>query len=188
MDYFISDKVQAFMSRILKNLMERIGVTHIRTNAFHPQSNRSERINSSISAMISQYCSTNHKDWDQQLSSITLAINTQFHISLHNTPFFLMFGRMCKLPGDIPVVDSTEEDRRNRWEVALDLARENIKRSQQINKKYYDKRHQHIMFKVGDKVMCYYPNRKVGLATKLMHFYKGPFEVTGVRSSLVYEI
>ena len=60
--------------------------------------------------MLSVYTSTNQHDWDVQISSITLAINTQFHVSIGTSPFYLMYGRNCRLPLEIPTIRSDEEE------------------------------------------------------------------------------
>lgn len=53
--------------------------------SFHPRSNLSERINATILTMLSMYANTQQLDWDEQLSSVNLAINTQFHMLLGTT-------------------------------------------------------------------------------------------------------
>ena len=119
----ISDRAKSFMSRVVQGFAERTGIAHIKTTSFHPQSNISERVNASIANMLSNYCGTNHKDWDVMLSSITLALNTQYHRSIDTTPFYLMYARHCILPGDIPIIESNELTRGNRWKIACDLAK-----------------------------------------------------------------
>src|SRR5882757_6755553 len=93
----VSDRANAFTSRIIQNLAERTGYSHITTTAFRPNSNKAERINSSIASMLSHYCSSSHKDWDLQLSAITLAINTQYNRSIGTTPYNLLYARDCLL-------------------------------------------------------------------------------------------
>jgi hypothetical protein len=188
MKYLISDRAQSFVSRIINNLSQRIGFTHITTTSFHPQSNISERVNASIANMLSHYCSSTHKDWDLQLSSITLALNTQYHQATRSTPYYLLYGRQCNLPGDIPAIDQSENERVNRWKTAQKLAEKYIGLSQRINKSYYDKKRQDMRFNVGDQVMLYSPNRKVGRATKLLHLWNGPYKVIRVKTPLVYEL
>ncbi len=186
--FLISDRAKSFVGKVIKNLAERTGFAHITTTSFHPQSNISERVNASIAQMLSNYCSSHHRDWDTLLSSITLALNTQYHRSIDTTPYYLLYARHCILPGDIPSVEHDTDKRLNQWKTACELARKQTERVQKSNKTYYDKRRQKMCFKVGDKVMIYSPNRVKGRSTKLLHLWNGPYIVTDVRSPIVYEI
>ena len=188
MKYLISDRAQAFLSRTINILSKRMGFAHITTTSFRPQSNKSERVNASITSMLSNYCSTDQKDWNLMLNSITLAINTQYHRSIRTTPYYLMYARNCILPGDIPSVIETENERINHWKTACELAKDYIKRTQNYNKSYYDKKRQDIKFKVGEKVMLYSPNRVLRKSNKLRHLYFGPYNIVAVKSPLVYEL
>jgi hypothetical protein len=147
-----------------------------------------ERVNASIATMLSMYVSSVHKDWPDQLPSITLAINTHHHRSIGTNPYYLTYGRPCVLPGDIPVVIDDEVKQANRWRQTQELAKLSIEKMQQQNKKQYDLRRRDGQFKTGDKVMVYSPNREVKKAAKLMHLWNGPYVIKSVKTPLVYEI
>ena len=187
--FLVSDRAKCFISNLMKQLADTIGYVHINSTSFHPQANISERVNASIANMLSNYCSTNHKDWDLMLPSITLALNTQYHRSTKHTPFYLMYARDCLLPGDIPIIESQSvSQRRNLWQIACNLAKKYTEQLNICNKSYYDKKRQEMSFKIGDKVMIYSPNKKVKHAKKLLHFWNGPYTVADVKSPIIYEI
>ena len=184
----ISDRAKSFTSDLMKNFAERLGFSHVFTTSFHPQSNISERVNASIANMLSNYCATNHKDWNLMLSSITLALNTQYHRSIDTTPFFLLYARHCVLPGDLVSDSQPINTRISLWKSACNLARKRTELVQQYNKTQYDKKRQAMKFSIGDKIMLYSPNRKVGNTKKLEHFWHGPYTIIDIKSPLVYEI
>ena len=173
---------------MMKAFAERTGIAHVTTSAYRPQSNFSERVNASIANMLSNYTSSDHKDWDVMLSSITLALNTQFHRSIDTTPFYLMYARNCVLPGDLPTFEADNVTRVNRWKTVCELAKVRTEKVQKYNKSYYDKKRQEMSFNIGDKVLIYTPKRKKGKTTKLLHCYHGPYTVIDIKSPVVYEI
>ena len=145
----VTDRGKCFISRLAKELFERVGIIHVTTTAFHPRSNLSERINASISTMLSMYTSTNQRDWDVQISSITLAINTQFHVSIGTSPFYLMYGRNCRLPLEIPTIRSDEEEiDEDTWQNAKQKALEITAKEQEKHKELFDRHKIDKRFKV----------------------------------------
>ena len=137
----VTDRGRAFISRLAKELFERVGIIHVTTTSFHPQSNLAERINASISTMLSMYTSTNQRDWDEQIPSITLAINTQFHVSLGTSAFYLMYGRNCRLPIEIPTIRTDESGfNEDTWKIAKQKALEITAKQQEKHKEIFDRR------------------------------------------------
>ena len=135
------------------------------------------------------YTSTNQRDWDEQIPSVTLAINTQFHVSLGTSRFYLMYVRNCRLPIEIPTIRADESGfNEGIWQVAKQKALEITAKQQEKHKEIFDRRKIDKRFNVGDFVMLYSPNWKVGRSTKLLHFWKGPYKVKNVKSSVVYEL
>ena len=51
--------------------------------------------------MLSMHSSLNHDNWASLLPFVQLAHNTSFSATVHETPFFIMFGRPARLPVDI---------------------------------------------------------------------------------------
>jgi hypothetical protein len=60
---------------------------------------------------------------------------------------------------------------------AREIARANMKNAALRNKYYFDKNRRDVSYNVGDFVMIHYPTRIVGKSEKLLHNFRGPFEV-----------
>ena len=86
--------------------------------------------------MLSMYSNIAQNNWGEVLQFIQVAHNTSFSSTMHETPFFLMFGRRARLPIDIifgiPHVgrSTTTEDyahsTREILQIAFKLARRNL--------------------------------------------------------------
>ena len=59
------------------------------------------------------------------------------------------------------------------------LARDNIKKAQQCQKKHYDRRTRLPRFKVGDRVFVYMPAAKACKAYKFARPFYGPYRIVG---------
>ena len=104
-------------------------------------------------------------------------------------PPIIMYGRNCRLPIEIPTIRSDENGfDEDTWQNAKQKALEIIAKQQEKHKEIFDRRKTDKRFKVGDFVMLYSPNRKVGKSTKLLHFWKGPYKIKNVKSRVVYEL
>jgi len=62
-------------------------------------------------------------------------------------------------------------------ELAQNLARENIQRSQQKMKEYYDRNASQPLFEIGQRVWIYTQKRKKGLSKKLLHNWFGAYRI-----------
>ena len=51
--------------------------------------------------MLAMYCEVAHDDWAQLQTFVQMAHNTAYSSTLHETPHYLMFGRMPTLPIDV---------------------------------------------------------------------------------------
>ena len=57
-----------------------------------------------------------------------------------------------------------------------------------VRKKYYDKSHGEVKFKVGDVVILYIGDKYIGNKKKLLNLYDGPFVIRDVKSNVNYKI
>ena len=86
----------------MKQLQDVFGDKKTKTTPYHPQGNSvSERMHSTLHAMLSMYSNIAQNNWAEVLPFIQLAHNTSFRSTMHETPSFLMFGRQARLPVDI---------------------------------------------------------------------------------------
>uniref|UniRef100_A0A8C2FH10 Gypsy retrotransposon integrase-like protein 1 n=1 Tax=Cyprinus carpio TaxID=7962 RepID=A0A8C2FH10_CYPCA len=97
-----SDQGANFESRLIKELLQIAGVQKSRTTAYHPMGNgQVERFNRTLGNMIRALPPRVKQDWPQMLQTLTFAYNCTAHESTGFAPFFLMYGRIPRLPVDL---------------------------------------------------------------------------------------
>ena len=113
--------------------------------------------------------------------------------SSSESPFFLLYGRDPRLPTEEALTQP-----RTRYQVDLDdykteltdglttawnVAQDQIRKSQQRQKKYYDRSAGRTKISVGDRVFLYVPSAKTGKAHKFARPFHGPYRVLEVTSN-----
>lgn len=84
----------------MKNLCKLLGIKRILTTAYQEQSNgRLERIHHTICRMLCHFVNNNQSNWDEILSYVTMAYNSQIHETTGYSPFELLYGRKMRTPG-----------------------------------------------------------------------------------------
>ncbi len=110
---------------------------------------------------------------------------------LDDNPFFLIYGRDPVLPHDLflPIqpankrVISAHDINEYKYKQLQILQKAyeklNLKKNceKDAYKKHYDKTHKHVEFNVGEKVMLYTPKTEIGLSTKFLAKWSGPYTV-----------
>ncbi|UYV83886.1 hypothetical protein LAZ67_X000509, partial [Cordylochernes scorpioides] len=192
----ITDRGRNFMSQTIREINNLNGTIHRFTTAYHPQTNGlTERLNKTLTDMISMYVDVDQKNWDNILPYVTFAYNTARQETTGYSPFFLVHGREVETPLDsiLPYQPAgTAEDYVGHLvtnaEDARMLARLNILQAQSKDKERYDKKHQEVTYKEGDLVWVFTPVRTVGLSEKLLKRYFGPYRVIRKISSVNYQV
>ncbi|UYV77696.1 K02A2.6-like, partial [Cordylochernes scorpioides] len=154
-----------------------------------------ERLNKTLTDMISMYVDVDQKNWDSILPYVTFAYNTARQETTGYSPFFLVHGREVETPLDsiLPYQPAgTAEDYvghlvTNAKDARM-LARLNILQAQSKDKELYDKKHQEVTYKEGDLVWVFTPVRTVGLSEKFLKRYFGPYRVIRKMSSVNYQV
>ena len=84
-----------------KQLQDVFGCKKTKLTPYRSQGNSmSERMHSTLHAMLSMHSNIAPNSWAEVLPRIQLAHNTSFSPTMHETPFFLL-GRQVRLPLDI---------------------------------------------------------------------------------------
>ena len=87
---------------MVHKLSELLGTVKTKTTPYHPLSNGLvERLNRTLLAMLAMFVSCEHDNWDDLLPFMMLAYNTTVHTSTGFTPYRLVFGEECSLPGNL---------------------------------------------------------------------------------------
>lgn len=192
----LSDRGSAFLSTIVTELLQACQIHRLTTTAYHPQCNgTTERLNHTLSDMLSMYVDASHTNWDTVLPFITYAYNTSRHDVTSFSPFFLLFARSSDTTLDtlFPYVDPAPRtdyvtELMSRAEESRQLARTYTMLSQSNQKSRYDAMHADAVYHPGDLVWVWKPDRKVGLSEKLMRRYFGPFEILRQTSPVNYVV
>ena len=207
-DHFISrfgcpniihtDQGSNFTSSLFKSVCELLEITKTRTTPYRPCSNgQVERYNRTLLAIIRCYLKEGFSDWDKDLNILTSAIRSVPNRQTGFTPNMLMLGREVTQPislvfGDInqKQVEGPEylRDLRERMYKVHHMAREQICRAQVYQQTHYNKSANQCIYQPGDLVLKFNKAREVGVSTKLLPIYTGPFLVTEVLSSVLIRI
>ena len=66
--YITTEQGKCFIAELTQNILAAFKTSHLMTTAYHPQANgQVERINHTLTDMLSIYVSTDHSDWDELL-------------------------------------------------------------------------------------------------------------------------
>ena len=190
----LSDRGQAFLSGLLKEVEQILGFKKVNTSAYHPQTDGLvERFNRTLTSMLAKTVEVDGKDWDQRLPFVLFAYRASQQQSTLESPFFLLYGRDPRLPTETTMIPKKSRQLVNLKEYgadlaccvaeAWDLARKCISKAQKRQKIYYDKKVKPPRFQVGDRVFLFKPADKTGHLRKFARPYHGPFRVMEMDSN-----
>ena len=97
-----SDQGKEFDNAMIHTLSELLGTVKTKTTLYHPRSDGLvECFNRTLLAMLAMFVSQEHDNWDDLLPFMMLAYNTTVHTSTGFTPYRLVFGDKCNIPGNL---------------------------------------------------------------------------------------
>ena len=112
------------------------------------------------------------------------------------SPFELVYGRQVRGPLDI-IKESWEADKRSNESVVShvltvqdrlskmsELARENLRKAQTVQKRWYDKNSRERTFQAGEQVLVLLPST----TNKLLAQWQGPYPVIRKITPVTYEV
>lgn len=160
-----SDQGANFESQLIHELLQIAGVKKSRTTPYHPMGNgHTERFNRTLGNMIRALPPREKQKWPQMLQTLTFAYNCTAHESTGYAPFFLMYGRVPRLPvdvmfhsverdNDITDYDSYVKRMRDDLKEALQVAQINASAKQQRQAELYNKGVKGADIEEGDQVL-----------------------------------
>ena len=88
-----SDQGSNFMSGVFQNVMYRLGITQLKSSAYHPQSQGAlERYHQTLKTMIRAFCDEYPEDWDKGIPFLLFATRDSPSESTGFSPFELVYG------------------------------------------------------------------------------------------------
>ena len=185
----IHDRAAEFLSEVLQETAELLGMRQLPTSGGHPQTDGLvERFNRTLKQMLAKVVSKNGCDWDKQLGPVLLAYRAALHSSTNLSPFYLLYGRDPQLPTALdfrvpvsryPTVETDYgQELAKELKKIREIAKSTIQKKQKEQKKFYDRRCKEVELKVGDLVMM-----KTELGFRLDRSYKGPFVIRSLSST-----
>ena len=192
----LSDRGANFLSSVMKTLFQMLGVAHIKTSPYHPQTDGMlERFHGTLKAMLRKTCPV-AKDWDQWLPYLCFAFRDAPHSATGFSPFELLFGRDVRGPLTLlkeqweareklpqSIVGFVSNIQQKLYEMA-ELAQESDQAAKEKAKVWYDQKARHRAFEVGDEVLVLLPED----TSKLTAQWHGPYIVVEKVSSISYRI
>ena len=181
-----SDRGSQFIASSWQELWRLTGTKLAFSTAYHPQTQGVvERMNAVVSQTIRCiiHDNGNIKDWEKILPTVELATNSLPNQSTGFSPFFLNYGYEPVTP--VQLVKGNEEIKTEsigsfvrRITSIWELARDNLKRSVNLQAKYYDKKHRSVEFDEGEMVLLSSRSLKMkGIPGKLKKRFVGPLRL-----------
>lgn len=183
----LSDNGTNFVSNLMKRVFKLLQIKPKNTTVYRPQSNAAlEKAHRSVKEYLRHYINKNLNDWNNYIPFFVFTYNTTPHMSTNFSPHELMFGEKATVPSNLtkkPDIVYNYDDYyfelRHKMQTAHEFARENLIKSKQHNKQYYDKYTNPHVFQIGDKVIMENPTHK-----KLEQRYTGPYVVLEIISDI----
>lgn len=188
----IADKGGAFKSNELETYCHDNNIhLHLITTGVPRSNGQVERINRIIIPMLAKMSNENPLQWYRHVPRLQMFLNSTSTRSTGHTPFEMLVGVKMKTTEDQQLAqqlnEALENDFMEERKEQRRLAKENIMKLQQENRKSYNRnRKQAIKYKLGDLVAIQRTQGGGGL--KLKGKFLGPYEVTQVKRGDRYSV
>ncbi|GKB90703.1 reverse transcriptase domain-containing protein [Tanacetum coccineum] len=191
----ISDRGTHFCNDQFAKVMQKYGVTHRLSTAYHPQtSGQVEVSNRGLKRILERTIGENRASWSDKLDDALWAFRTAYKTPIGCTPYKLVYGKACHLPIELEHKAywalkqanfdlSTAGDHRkvqlNELNELRDHAYENSLIYKENTKRIHDSKIKNRVFKLGDRVLFFNSRLKI-FSGKLKSRWSGPFTITQV--------
>ncbi|XP_062613758.1 uncharacterized protein LOC134275492 [Saccostrea cucullata] len=195
----LTDMGSQFTSELMTEVSRLLSIRQLTTTPYHPMCNGLvERFNGTLKQILRRLCAERPTDWDKYLSASLFAYRDAPQESLGFSPFELVYGHEVRGPMKIlrelwtkEVADSGVRttyqyvvDLKERLEATCRLARENLQKSSEKYRKYYNKGARNRQMSKGEKVLILLPTA----SNKLQMQWKGPYEIIERLGKVDYRI
>jgi hypothetical protein len=177
----LTDQGSSFMSGVFKGICKLFKIEKLNTVAYHPEANGSlERSHKTLVTYLRSYVDSKPTTWNQWLSFACFMFNTTPHSITRYSPYELLFGRRCNLPGELeqevqPLYnyDDIVKVIKYRLQESHHIAQKNLMRFKEAQQVRTQSKEFNKDIKVNDLILVKKEQRK----HKLAPLWQGPFEV-----------
>jgi len=173
----LTDRGGEFLGEVVECLLKRLGITHLRTSAYHPETDaKCERVHYSVHNTIAKMIDQKHERWPDLLGTVALAYNSTLHTTTGYSPheLFYCFAPSCPLdavvstpaPDPATTADEFALQSFERLQEAMAFVRDFTGRNIACMKKMYDSSVKPQSYKIGEKVLVYDPKKRRGCIAK----------------------
>ena len=165
--YLVSDQGKGFTGHLISNLCELYGVQKLKTLPYHAQSNgQVERMNQMIIRMIGNLEQDKKARWSEHLPEMLAAYNGTRSAVTGYSPYFLLFGRKSRMPGDCLFPTLRDSPHQAKMEVSVAAMQKRLKEAFAVarhltsqeaarQRRYYDRKAGAVALQPGDVVMVH---------------------------------
>ena len=165
--YLVSDQGKAFTGHVITHLCELYGVQKLRTSPYHAQTNgQVEHMNQTIIRMIGKLEEDKKACWSKHLSELLMAYNATCSAVTGYSPYYLLFGRMPRIPVDYLFPTLHDSPHQTKMEVSVAAMQKRLKEAFAVARhltseeaakqcRYYDRKAGAVALQPGDVVMVY---------------------------------
>nr|CAI5863137.1 unnamed protein product [Callosobruchus analis] len=189
--FIVTDQGKDFTLELLGHVSNLFKIKHINCTAYHPQSNGAlERSQSTPPDYLKHYINNDQTDWDKWIDFAMFSYNTTIHTSTKFSAHELLFGNKPNIPSNIQqtpefryTYDNYLDELKLKLQKSHQIARENIIKSKETNKLYYDRKcSSKVKYEIGQSV--YLQNEQIpkNKSKKLSQNYNGPYKITEINS------
>ncbi len=200
-DEILTDQGTNFTSRLMKQLHRQLGITAIKTNPNHPQTDGPvERFNQTLKNMLRKFVSDTGRDWDKWLPFLLFAYREVPHASTGFSPFELLYGWRVQGPLDLlrksweaASSDEMAKSEKGIVQYVLEMRPPGVlqgddprepPKAHQAQKKWYDQHARTRELQPGKQVLLLLPTS----TNKLLLKWQGPYTVVRKMGPVTYEI
>ena len=193
----LTDQGSNFMAELMQRVLELLQVSHIKTSPYHPQTDGLvERFNGTLKKMLNKFAQEHPKEWDKLIPYLLLAYREVPQESTGFSPFELLFGRHVRGPLDV-LKESWETkhkvgddeltyvtEMREKLASMTELVQENLAKSQDRQKRWYDQKARSRSLEVGQRALVLLPSSN----KKLHAAWQGPYVIKRKIGDVNYEV
>ena len=203
----LSDLGTEFTAELTGELFKQFGIRHLKCTASHPTGNAvCERQHRTYNSIMRTFLHKYGREWDESLPYACFCINTHAIAGTNISPYELVYGRKPEDPNTVSVQDRplwgkktpqhfmspAEHIKLKRARLDDVMEQVNLQRLQVIrqNQSLLRKVQYSHKYHVGDLVLRWTANPKIGTYGKLAYKCTGPYEVVGIcpQNPNVYEL